>query len=311
MTVRNQQRLENLNTTLRMYPMRRMKTIPMVSVIQTLRKKGKEVQPRIKKKAKKQKTHKEKEKMEMHTEITAEKKEEENEANNKHKKDEGPQKYAIGLFSKAPSVETPNTPTNCYWVNANSMQQYYFAFSDHPLVVPHVHVNDPAVNSTWIFSALRGITVSKLKIIANKIVQLRSEPFKNFKDMIERLEKAVSVDKTFVRGKINKADIKHLETSTLKFNFFSVELDNNVDKPSLKDSSSALSATSSKNTAPKTTRKRGRNSNDNEDTDEDEPQNKKQKITSAGPPFQCPHCPKIYEKSKPNFEAHVKSHKKE
>jgi len=103
------------------------------------------------------------------------------------------------------------------------MQNYYYAFSDHPLVVPHIHVNDPAVNATWISSALRGVRNDILPTISNKIVELRdSEPFTSLEAMKERLEKLVSVDQIFVAQKISKADIKKIKTSTLQFNFFSV-----------------------------------------------------------------------------------------
>jgi len=123
-----------------------------------------------------------------------------------------PQKYAIGIFSKAPSLKTPNTPTNCYWVNSNSIQKYYFSFSDHPLVSPHVYVNDPAINATWIFSSLSGLATKKLKKIANKIVELRSEPFTSFANMKERLTHVFVNDHDIDIGKIN--------TSTLKFALF-------------------------------------------------------------------------------------------
>jgi len=126
------------------------------------------------------------------------------------------QKYAIGIFSKAPSITPPTTPTNCYWVNSDSIQIYYYSFSNHPLVLPDVYVNDPAVNATWIYSALAGLATDKLKQIANKIVDLRSTPFKNLEDLKKRLEAAFFDDPI-------KIAIKDLNFSRLKFSLFSIK----------------------------------------------------------------------------------------
>jgi len=114
------------------------------------------------------------------------------------------------------------------------MRKYYFAFSDHPLVVPYVYVNDPAVNQTWISSALCGDD-KKLRIIAKKIISLREEaPFTSFEDMQNRLVGAVD-DKSFKEKNISKDDINRLKRSTLKFNLFSKdkvedEVEENKDK---------------------------------------------------------------------------------
>jgi len=76
------------------------------------------------------------------------------------------------------------------------MQKYYFAFSDHPLVVPYIHVNDPAVSASWISSSLSGLSNKKLTEVANKIVELRQQPtytaITSFEDMKERLTKVLS-----------------------------------------------------------------------------------------------------------------------
>jgi len=129
---------------------------------------------------------------------------------------------AIGIFSKAPHKRKPLAPKNCYWVTSESMRNYYFAFFDHPLVVPHVYVNDPAMNATWISSALKNVGNDMLGTIAAKIVELRdAKPFKSLEVMKKRLEKLVAVDQTFVQQNIQKTDIQRMQTSTLKFRFFS------------------------------------------------------------------------------------------
>jgi len=184
--------------------------------------------------------------------------------------------HTIGIFAKAPYKKLPKTPSNCYWVSSNSIQQYYYCFQDHPLVTPSVYVNDPAVNATWISASLWGLKDEKLLLIATKIVELRTkkDPYTSFEQMISRVKAHIA------ESDISDAKYKKICSNALEYDTFSTDKLTNEEKHEKEASEEEIDVQVKDKTGKKEkTKKRKRKDND-EIEDQQPPPNKKKESQS-------------------------------